>query len=96
MGMSTHVVGFKPPDEKWQKMFAALQACAAAGVDVPDEVERFFEYDEPDPTGVRVPEKTLIAAGAVAEWSDQYRQGFEINVAKLPKDVTVVRVYNSW
>lgn len=29
MGMSMHVVGYKPADEHWKKMKAAWDACAA-------------------------------------------------------------------
>lgn len=54
MGMSTHVVGFIPPDEKWQKMKAVWDACRAAGVEVPEDVCDFFEGGEPDPAGVEV------------------------------------------
>lgn len=96
MSMSTHVKGFKPPDDRWRAMKAIWDGCQAADVEVPDEVERYFEDGEPDGDGVEVSQSVLEAAGAVREWSDKYRQGFEIVRDKLPKDVTVVRVYNSW
>lgn len=96
MGMSTHVVGFKPPDDKWRKMKAAYEACQMAGIDPPEEVEDFFDGEPPDDNGVEIDESALAESGALREWKDEYREGFEIDVPKLPPDVTVVRFYNSW
>ena len=92
MSMSTHVVGFKPADSKWKKMKAVWDACTAAGVDPPNEVEDFFDgiYPGDDP-GMSVDIKS-----AVAEWSDEGCSGHEVDVTKLPKDVTVIRFFNSW
>ena len=45
--------GFKPPDEKWQKMAEAYRACEAAGVRIPPEVEGFFENGAPDPNSCK-------------------------------------------
>jgi hypothetical protein len=90
MGMSTHVIGFKPPDSKWKKMKAAREACVVAGVEIPDEIDSFFEYAEPYENGVEV---ELKCRG----WEDGgMREGYEIHLSELPKDVTVIRFYNSW
>lgn len=98
MGMSTHVVAFKPPGEKWRQMKAVWDACAAAGVTPPDVVYRYFEDDEPDPAGVEIDQDALVSAGALRKWHDERNanSGFELDVAKLPQDVTVVRFYNGW
>jgi hypothetical protein len=96
MSMSTHVQGFKPPDEKWAKMRAIFDACEAAHVDVPLEVERFFGDNPPDPDGVLVAESDLRAAGAVTDWSGEYAEGLQVDITKLPADVTVVRFQNRW
>ena len=89
MGMSTHVTGYAPPDETWQKMKAAWDACQAAGVPVPAEVEGFFGGEAPDPAGVEV-ELPL------REYSDGDRAGYELDVAAIPPQVTVIRFWNSW
>lgn len=89
MSMSTHVIGFKPPDAKWKKMKEVWDACDKAGVEAPKEVSEFFNWEAPDENGVEV---ELDAA----EWSDEGREGYEIEVSKLPKGVTVIRFYNSW
>lgn len=96
MGMSTHVTGFKPPDEAWRRMKAVWDACAAANLTVPTAVERFFEGEDPDDEGVEVDQDALIEAGAVRKWSDYAAEGFEIVVDKIPPDVKVIRVYNAW
>jgi hypothetical protein len=92
MSMSTHVVGFRPPDKKWKAMKKLWDACSEAGVDPPKEVEEFFNYKPPDEAGVEVelPETCL------KEYEADMTEGYEIDVTKLPKDVTVIRFYNSW
>lgn len=92
MSMSTHAVGFRPADAMWNKMKAIYEACEKADVDVPVEVMRFFEDEEPGDK----PGKEVDIKEAAKEWNDEYRQGFEIDITKLPKDVKIIRVYNSF
>jgi hypothetical protein len=93
MGMSTHVVGIRPPDAKWTQMKAVWDACKLAGVEPPDEVLEFFDHAPPDPAGIRV---ELEGKPCIRAFNDDMRQGFEVDISKLPKNVTVVRFYNSW
>lgn len=94
MSMSTHVKGFKPPDEKWKKMKAVWDACDKAKVDPPKDVLEFFGGETPDEAGVEV---DLEEEKCCKEWDDSDMQsGFEIDVTKLPKDVTLIRFYNSY
>ena len=93
MSMSTYVVGFRPPDEKWKQMKSIYDACTKANVLVPGEVEDFFNGEPPDPQGVEV---ELEKLGAVTPWRDDMQEGFEVEVAKLPKDVKIIRFYNSY
>lgn len=83
MGQSTHVVGFKPPDEKWKKMKAVWDACDKAGMDPPKEVMKFFNHEPPDERGVAIEEKELKAVGCVRDWGDESYDGFELDVKKL-------------
>jgi hypothetical protein len=89
MGMSTHVIGFAPADEKWRAMKAIWDSCRAAEIPVPSEVEKFFNYEEPDERGVEVELPST-------KWSDDFREGFEVEVSKIPAHVKVIRFYNSW
>ena len=95
MGMSTHIVGFAPPDEKWRKMKAIWDSCEEAGIDVPKEVNDFFGGETPDECGVEIRLQYPFHE-AVREWSDDMREGFEIEIAKLPEHCKIVRVYNSY
>lgn len=89
MSMSTHVVGFRPPDKKWEKMKAIYKACREAGVDVPDKVHDFFGDASPDGPGAEVDLD-------YKEYSADGVEGIEINVSKIPKDIEIIRFYNSW
>lgn len=89
MSMSTHVIGFAAPDEQWRKMKVIYDACSSAGVSIPDEVEKFFDGEEPDEAGVEVRLNPK-------PWSDDSRSGFEIDLSTVPKHVNVIRFYNSY
>ncbi len=94
MSMSTHVEGIKPPDEKWKKMKVVWDACKAAKVSPPDEVEEFFGNGDPDPAGVVLDQDEL--GEAVQEYNVEGSSGYDVILAKLPKDVSVIRFVNSW
>lgn len=91
MGMSTHVVGYIPPDEKWQAMRDIFDACKKAKVEVPEEVMVFFNYRDPDSAGTEIDIDSILT-----EWRDDYREGFELNVDEIPKHVKTIRFYNCW
>lgn len=86
--MGIHVIGIKPPDEKWKKMAYAYRACEAAGVPIPSEIEKFFEGAPPDPAGVAV----SLTDDAVCQRDCDGYDSIDINLSELPADVTVVRV----
>ena len=89
MSMSTHVIGFAPPDDEWKKMKAVWDACDNAGLPIPRKVEEFFGGDPPDDAGVEV--KLMVE-----EWRDEGREGYEVNLDKVPKHVKRIRFYNTW
>jgi hypothetical protein len=92
MSMGTHVIGFRPPDEKYKKMLKAYQACVDAGIVTPREVDDFFNNLTPDPNGIEVELNKAVTA-----WTDgDMCQGYEVDVTKLPKDVKIIRFYNSY
>ena len=93
MGMSTNVVGFKPPDGKWKKMKAIYDACIDAGVYPPKQVEEFFGFEKPDSAGVEVELKKHTCC---SEYKAEAQSGFEIDVTKLPADVKIIRFFNGW
>jgi hypothetical protein len=93
MGMSMHIVGFRPPDERWKKMKQVWDACAQAGVSPPSEVEKFFGGERPDENGVEV---RLLPGPAVREFKQDMQEGFEVDVSKLPADLKIIRFFCSW
>ena len=93
MGMSMHVVGYKPADEHWKKMKAAWDACAAADIEPPEAVSDFF--DDEDPGDAPGKEVEIEGAGA-KEWKDDMREGYEVDITALPEGVRFVRFYCSW
>lgn len=96
MGMSTHVKGFKPSNGKWLQMQRIWITCDEAGIDPPEEVQKFFNYSAPDKNGIEVSESELILCGAVKKYQEEGYSGFDIDTTKLPKDVVVLRFYNSF
>jgi hypothetical protein len=93
MSMTTHVIGFRPPDATWTKMKEAWDACRKAGVSPPKEVQDFFNWENPDDAGVEV---DLHKAGCIRDYSADSASGYEVDVSKLPPGVSIIRVYNSW
>ncbi len=88
MGMHMYVKGFKAPDEKWKAMKSVYDSCEAAGIEPPAEVNKYFEYDRPDDTGVEVEIKKLPAC---KEYSAEMIEGYEVDLKALPKDITHIR-----
>ncbi len=89
MGMSTHIIGFRAPDEEWQKMKSVWDACKAAEIDPPDDVHDFFDGGSPSEHGMEIVLPTQ-------KWTDRSSKGIEIAIADIPKAVTHIRFYNSW
>jgi len=89
MSMSTSVKGFRPPDEKWKRMKAIWDTCKAANIEPPELVQEFFDWHEPDPKGIEVHLR-------VTKWGAEMSDGCELKVEDIPKNVTVIRFYNSW
>lgn len=93
MGMSTHIVGIKPPDAKWSRMKSIYDACIAAQVTLPKEVVAFFDGEVPDDRGVLVYIERLPCVSKV---NDASGSGFTVDITKLPPDVKEIQFLNSW
>jgi hypothetical protein len=74
-------------------MKAVYDACMAANTELPKEVDDFFGFDPPDDAGVKVEIKEHACC---KEYEDEGSTGYEIDVTKLPKDVTILRFRYSW
>lgn len=95
MGMSSYVQGIKPPDETFNKMYDAWDACQKAGVEPPKKVTDYFNDETPDEAGVVV-SLDATKKGPVQEFNDDMREGFEIDLRKLPPDIKIIRFVNSY
>lgn len=92
MSMSTHIKGFRPADEAWKKMKAAWESCEAANVPVPREIEKFFGDEPPgNKPGIEVD-----LGKAVTPYREEGVDGFEVDINKLPKGITIVRFFNAY
>lgn len=96
MSIGFNIQGFRPPDAKWREMRAVWDACKRAGILPPEEVYAFFRHDEPDERGIEMPRKELEACGAVREWKEDMREGYEVELSKLPPGLTHLRFYVSF
>ena len=97
MSMSMYIVGIRKADATWLKMRAVYDACMEAKVEIPESVDHYFGGLPPDIRGVTVDLK-IGGTSAVQPWTDDRlaADGFEIELSKLPKDLTHLRFYNSW
>ena len=93
MGMSTNIIGFKPTDAKWKRMKTVWDTCKENDIKPPKEVSEFFEWCEPDDSGVAV---EIEHSEAVNDYAGGTGEGFEVDISKLPKDIKIIRFYNSW
>lgn len=93
MSMSTHVVGLRPPTEEYLKKVKAWEACDAAEVEIPQELQDYFNGERPEPTGMLV---EIEKSPAITLHRARGSAGFEVDTTKLPEGVTIVRFYNSW
>lgn len=89
MGMSTHVMGFHPPDERFMCMKSIWDKCTEAGVSIPEEVSKFFGHKTPDDVGIQVDIP-------YRKYSGDMVSGIEIDIQKIPPQVTVIRFVNSY
>lgn len=97
MGMSTHVVGLRDLDGKFKQMIEVKLACERAETSYPEEVLDYFNGNQAE--SVAYLEENLREVDiseSISEWSDDSRNGYSLDVTKLPKEVNEVRFYNSY
>lgn len=91
MPSSFRVIGFMPPDDDWRKMADVWFACERAGIDIPEKVEAYFDEGAPDPHGQEIDLTHLTRDWkAPPGWP---AEGMEIEVAKIPAKVKILRFY---
>ena len=88
MSISTFIQGIRPPDAKFQKMYKIWKACDDAGIDIPKEVDKFFNGETPDPKGVIIDLEDLSCC---ADCGNEDYYGVEIDITLLPADIKIIR-----
>lgn len=92
MGMSTHVMGMGLPDEKWLKYVEIYNLCKSQKIEVPAEIAFYFGEQDPNKFYGNV----IDIKDCVTEYEDDMRQGFDVDISRLPPAVKFIRFYNSW
>jgi hypothetical protein len=87
MGMSSYVVGFVPPDEKFKKMKKVYDMCVEAEVTIPDDVEKFFDWEPPSDNGVSVNIDKYVDEAAPHDCAE----GWTIDLARLAREMPHVK-----
>lgn len=91
MSMVSYIQGLKPKTEEYEKKLQIYKLCKEINIDPPREIEEFFNGE--------VCEVGIIAelpAGTLVEYEDDCREYFEVDLTKIPKDVTKIRFVNSY
>lgn len=99
MSMSTHIIGFRAPDEQWKKMKDVYEACVEAGIKIPEAVDDFFGGEMPADSGVTVNLNNYLEDSSVKEYNEPGRFGYTIDIRELQKlhpNITHIRFYNSY
>ena len=82
-------------DPKFKKYVEVYKACAAAGVDIPAEVNTYFKGDEPNPDGL---ERELMNMDdnenadhiSVTRSNDAWE--YTIDISQLPPDTKKIKI----
>ena len=93
MSESYHIHGICEPDAKWKEYQEILSICERNNVETPAEVQEYFEDSDPELSGVTM---QLGPADGVTKYSADMRTGFDVEIAKLPDNVTKLRFFVSY
>ena len=89
MGVCCFARGLIEPTEDYKKKYAAFKACEEAGIEVPQQLWEYFNNDIPYKDGVSTKisyERKTDDGGVI----------YEVDVSKLPPQVTKVQFIVSW
>ena len=91
MSKTLCITGYKPVDEKWEKMLSVYNSCVEAEVNIPEEVNEFFEWEDPN----NKPGLSVDMWNVIEKYYNVGESGFELKIENIPRDVKVIRFYNS-
>jgi hypothetical protein len=98
MSVSSHCVAIKPATTEYLAKAAAWRACRAAGVAIPDELLKFFDYHEPDDSGMLTDLGTSHGAKhpCCKPWGNDMCDGFQVDLGLVPEGTRFIRFYTSY
>lgn len=82
------ITGIRPADEEHKKKLAAYKACKEANIKIPDELQEFFNYDEPNDLGT---ETDLTNERYYDVLKEDYVDGCIIHLDLLPPSVKYIK-----
>lgn len=91
MSMVSCIQGLKPKTEEYEKKLQIYKLCKEMNINPPREIEEFFDGEVCE-AGII----TELPADALMEYGDDCREYFEVDLTKIPKDVTKIRFVNSY
>lgn len=94
MGMSSRVIGVRDLDLIFSKMIAVKNACELAGINYPKEIIEYFKYPVESEDYLRKQMEEIDITVAVNHKQNICTDYFEVDIAKLPQDVKVIRFEN--
>jgi hypothetical protein len=98
MGMDTFVVGIRDMDGKFAEMLELKKLCEKSKVSYPKEVAEYFGNLVDEDVRYIKDEMLRVDLDDIAkEYTDgESCTGYEIVVKNIPKEVKVIRFFNSW
>lgn len=92
MDMSMRIIGFRQPNDEWQLMKAAWDACRNAGVTIPPGVVKFFGGQAPgESPGEAVDIDIASQHQKVSDGECRGLDIWDVDLSKLPSGVKVLR-----
>lgn len=92
MSIYYYVRGFAPATEKFLKMKKVYDSCVEADIPTPDEVDEFFDGENPNNmSGIEINIKKYLKEIT----NEDGQLSYEVDIEKLPKSIKFIRFYVS-
>lgn len=91
MSLYTYAQGLKPKTDEYNKKLQVYNLCVELNIPVPHEIELFF-HGEVCEDGIVCD----LPKGSVKKYRNNMRELLEVDLTKIPPDVTKIRFCNSW
>lgn len=92
MSTNTYIQGLKPKTGEYQIRLDVFTSCKKINIEPPKEIKDFFYNGEICEEGI----VTELPKEAVREYTDEYREFLEVDLTKIPDDISRIRFVNSY